>query len=581
MDPGAGYRFTPPLLPSSALKGLEQFVPPDRPTHASLTPSWKFKPLPELPKRTPTSYNTQDGGKILIPRRDAPVGVHNNGDDYSNLKLKQAADLRQFLDENFRHLKASRSCEDLPNHPNSVSSSPISRIPRRPTSSLYTKSTSQTERESIIHQSPREILVRRPSLTTVNSMHPSLMPAPLVIDGLRICTDVPPLPTLESIDFCHCHLPHPEHFSTGPGLESPHSYYRGSSAWCPASSEYSDYQDTDPGRESSELLGRQSLDSQYPNRTRLYSFSVISRKDTYSDTDSDDGNVQVFIQNEEELSRLTNNAAPPTPTDSSHGNDRRTTYSPFPSTRPYVERPRQLAIPPTDYQKYGAKVFADEQKKQNRTALLPKCMRKLFPWSWREEVEEVEREKEKPETTTTTTATKTKLKIKAMQKRRASTDKFKRSNGNGNSKNVKIEDIEKLSPFPSPYPLPPGSPRPAPHPPTPLSTKPPSLPSLVFPNDFAIDEFFNGSSNSNEINMSNENGDRGGDGDGSPRTSSREWNGWSFMTWNPAREGGRESSDAGRESIDSRERLIQRSRSAMALRGYGLGIVGKGGTPWS
>ena len=584
MNPGAGYRCTPPLLPSSALEGLEQFVPPDRPTHTSLAPSWKFKPLPDLPKRTSTSCNTQDGGKILISHHGAPVGVPCKGGNDSNLKLKQIVDLRHYLDEHFHHQTASRSCESLPEHSDSVTSTSTSQtspkattptvdVTRLPSTSMWT--TLETEGESLVRQNPRELQVRRPSLpTTVNSMHPSLMPAPLAIDGLRICTDVPPLPTPESIDFCHCHLPHPEHYSTGAGLESPHSYHRESHGWRPASSEYSSYDDTDPGRESSELLARESLDSQYPNRTRLYSFSAISRRQAYSDTDSDDGDIQAFTQNEE-LSRLTNAAVPPTPPDSSHGNDRTVTYSPFPSTRQYIERPKQLAIPPTDYQKYGAKIFADERKKQNRTTLLPKCMRKFLPWwSWRE-VAELEKNP-KPESTTTTTTTKSKT--KTVHKRGASDNRLKRGSGNG--KTIKVEDIEKLSPFPSPYPLPPGSPRPAPHPPgptRPLSAKPPSLPSLVFPCDFAIEEFFSENGDADEGRDSNEYGD--GDGDDRPRTSSGQRSGWSFMTWCPAREGQCESTDDGRDSVDSQERLIQRSQSAMALRGYGLGIVRNGGFP--
>lgn len=549
MNPGGGYRSTPPLLPSTALQGLERFVPPERQTHASLGSSWKFKPLPNLPQQTPNLYDRDIGSGILIARDDSLLNALNDEDEDSN--GEQIDDLRHFLDGHFSDKQsASRSSEDLPPQRRLSASAPISQIPSRPESrrrdgqwTLFPSTrpiSSRIKRNIVITPKPPEIRVCRPSSpNTINSVHPSLMPAPLAIDGPRLYDHhghpAPLIP--DCIDFCHCHIPDPSHYVTRLGVESPHVQQLETSAGITIRRGSSSY--SIPDRESCQLHGRRSMDSQYPNRTRLYSFSSYSRRNTYSDTDSDDG--YNFIRNEETF-HLTSPDRSLTPPASSHAIDAPTRqlslFTPSSPTRPFIERRRQLAIPPTDYQKYGAKVFST-QNKQNRVELFPKCMRKLLPRSWREP-DEIQ---SKPEIT-----------IKHKHKRSLST-RLKRGG------NFRI-NIEKLPGLQSAYPSPPQDPRPAPFPPTPLPETPPSIPSLVFPSGLGIEAFF--SDNGYGYYADSNDGD----------TPLTPWNGWSssFSAWNLSREAQiREDEhaeeNAGSESIDSRERLVHRSRSALG--GYG------------
>ncbi|KAL1954623.1 hypothetical protein VTO42DRAFT_864 [Malbranchea cinnamomea] len=467
MSPGGGYRPTPPLLPSRALKGLEQFVPPERPAHASLGPSWKFKPLPDPPREACNLYDTYDEGEVLIGRGHDFLDSQQDTDVSHN--RRQIENLRQFLDENFDYQLVTRSSENLARQfrlPNPCSS----QKPHRPNEGQWSLFPSvkqlprKVKRRNLVAAKSQETQWRRPSdPTSVSSTHPSLMPAPLAINGLQIWEaddNPPPAPVPESIDFCHCHLPHPQHYATRPGTESPHP--RQPQDFTPARSIRNSCSRDSILEASSQHRGiptRQSLDSQYPNRTQLYSSpSSNSNRNTYSDADSEDG--YDFIQQDETF-RLTNPGQSPGPPYAPHPSGmpfhRSSAFPPYTNNRPFIERPKQLAIPPTDYQKYGPKVF-DSQRKQYRAALFPRFLRKLLPRSWRPPDDENDKSK---------------------------SDRCRRSIGNIIS--------PKHTLYPSPYPRPPQSPRKAPLPPTLLSAQPPSLPSLVFPRELDIEEYFKNS----------------------------------------------------------------------------------------
>ncbi|KAK2788093.1 hypothetical protein FQN52_006930 [Onygenales sp. PD_12] len=64
-------RYTPPLLLSRSLEGLEKVIPPG--CSSPSTPSWKFdKPLPDLPRPTSSTYSPDDEATGVIESRIPP-----------------------------------------------------------------------------------------------------------------------------------------------------------------------------------------------------------------------------------------------------------------------------------------------------------------------------------------------------------------------------------------------------------------------------------------------------------------------------------------------------------------------------
>ncbi|EFW14351.1 conserved hypothetical protein [Coccidioides posadasii str. Silveira] len=396
---GNGRKQRPHLLPSASLEGLEKFVHPSQPWPVDQSDSWKYKPLPELPRRSSSEYSRSEKNLEHTPNTYLRNASSSRSRDASRRYYRglyhQESRARHRTPESNRREQSQQasighrgrwiirqtsspvlSHEPLWADPNSYAATEWFWMPEVP-----------EHGEGVIFQhanvSVPEVptIVPPPSPKTIDSIDPSLIPRPLGVETAleETGTKLKEQSSVVTIanpdhDICLCHSPHPRHnrvvsisrvakvrlaeeklseSEESVDIVFPPEDEDVQDATAPTSPE--DEKEEGVKRDKAEDDDRRSVRSASQTLTRLYSFSsstscgpVVEREEAGS---SDTSNM--------ERSRG--------PFQSSHLS--RSSSLPSPSLHPrHPARKKQPAIPPTDYQKFGPEAWLRDKSKSKATA---------------------------------------------------------------------------------------------------------------------------------------------------------------------------------------------------------------------
>ncbi|KAK2865184.1 hypothetical protein FQN49_003830 [Arthroderma sp. PD_2] len=373
LRPRAPYMH--PLLPSSSLEGLEQVIPPEPNSPKIYIPRWKLdKPLPTPPERNSGIYSPDDH-YLSSARYQRPYDRHRENvyhGNFSPMHARSVDELRLFCS---RQSPAPRSPYYQRRPEKDRLSNPAKRA-RHSTSPIYQtyNEASIKSRVRIDEGKPHEQLeALNPEIEPVSeaekSANATIVPRPEGVDENTGSVEASQLPAdttgdHDNPDLCFCHKPHPRHSKTYQKRSSNSSSNKGvQTGDLPDAASYI------------ELIQQQSVpdiphvnveevhdDQPSPqardkpiNRTQLYSFTTCastSMLDAFPDTIS-----------RKESSGFGLFRSPPLP----------------PARRQSGHRPKQLAIPPSDYQLYGVKALSKNKPKKKKSGLLPNYINKLIP----------------------------------------------------------------------------------------------------------------------------------------------------------------------------------------------------------
>ncbi|KAK2748348.1 hypothetical protein FQN57_001006 [Myotisia sp. PD_48] len=373
--------YSPPLLPSSSLEGLEQVVPREEDSSWNLIPTWKLnKPLPDtpvVPRRSSSVYSTDDN-YLKQTRYDSGFESPCTSQFYSKRATPRyhcsVDELRIHYDRGFQ----SRSTPRQLSLPGAI---PIL-VPRDP----RFHATQPPESPVIPVSQARDSRSNRASDPTTNTPAETIQPLNTKLEGPSVPSRVNqgnayPSPVSENdhgnkepvdnanppedktnqtqrSDLCFCHQPHPCHSKI---ILSPQ--------WLNGSDQdklerMSSISTLDQGHPMQTQTGREIVPKQSqiaigeeitrleedrrPPRTQLYSFSTC-----------DDDGLEI---------------------DDRHENIPMSPY-PSPGTRP--QRTKQLAIPPSDYQLYGSNIWSKKKPTSKRSLKISQYVSKVIPKAFR------------------------------------------------------------------------------------------------------------------------------------------------------------------------------------------------------
>ncbi|KAF3481599.1 uncharacterized protein GIQ15_04358 [Arthroderma uncinatum] len=372
LGPRAPYMHS--LLPSSSLEGLEQVIPPEPNSPKIYIPRWKLdKPLPTPPERNSGIYSSDDyylsSARYQRPydrQRETGIYSRNCGPTHA----RSVDELRLFCS---RQSPVPRSPHYQRISRNDQFSS-LAKRARHSTEPIY-----QTHDEGSIKAHVRiddkiphkELKVPKPKRESISGVVKSANTTLITridesaesVEAAQPRTDTPE--GHDNRDLCFCHKPHPRHSKTYTNKRSSKSSSsEGVQAGnLPDAASYiglirQQSAPDIPHVKIEEVPGGQlnsRREDEPPNRTQLYSFTTCastSMIDEFPDTIS-----------RKESSGFGLFRSPPLP----------------PARQENRHRPKQLAIPPSDYQLYGVKGMPKNKPKKKKSGLLPSYINKLIP----------------------------------------------------------------------------------------------------------------------------------------------------------------------------------------------------------
>ncbi|KAI1934650.1 hypothetical protein LOZ66_005810 [Ophidiomyces ophidiicola] len=423
----------PSLLPAASLEGLEKFVHPDETWPVDQKDPWKYKPLPDLPRASSSDYSRSIVSLDSEPRNGAYDQMHDLNTSQDSL-VSGRINQRSFpgtngrrrtpitnLKEQFQQASTGRRGRWILRQSSSPALSQYN--PWLDKHSFHGTEVSWTpaatvcmRRDSLASQHVNSVPPDSPTIVpplsprTVDSFDPSLIPRPLGVDSVQGEGDGEigkpkgrsPLLIVENSDpdICLCHSPHPRHdrvpsrvtsiqrenLPLPPLPSSPGSLLskgRGSQViGTPKKLNKEEKSKIEPKK-----VVCQSIKSVGPNRTQLCSFCTTTTADLRNARTPIQGAHDSYILEVEQ---------PRAP----HPSPRLSRCSSLPqilsSRRNQPTPTKHIAIPPTDYQKYGPQALAENRKaakakrkekgqKDNRESKkrgisrLPRYLRKILP----------------------------------------------------------------------------------------------------------------------------------------------------------------------------------------------------------
>lgn len=422
-EPRSGTRQS--LLPSTSLEGLERFVPPERSPFRNYIPQWKLdKPLPHLPLRTSSLYNFDDrnNGAEAKARRyrrslygndpRSKLGTVLDTCSMEDLSIGRPREDRQ------RGGGGGRSGVYPPVSPlpvtsplrkhwragSDVEAEPVKRARRSPASPHLRGAQSMRSpglkgnfgTGNGYEKTPRTAKTERPqSRKTNHSVDPTLVPLPLEVEESQQSRNgIQSLPSpakFENRNVCLCNNPHPCHsevipstpWSDAPEPEFVRPWTASTAATAKPKRSATPIERGEIGSISSRIP-KQSVDSGSANRTRLYSFSTSTSvcENPSIHNSNRNSNINTGETSNDTYDHLDVPDLPhPPPTSYSH-----LPRPPSPFTEPQIPAPspprrrtRQLAIPPSDYQQHGPKIWSATKPKRKKSQILPDLIAKLIP----------------------------------------------------------------------------------------------------------------------------------------------------------------------------------------------------------
>ncbi|EGD99370.1 hypothetical protein TESG_06724 [Trichophyton tonsurans CBS 112818] len=361
-----------PLLPSSSLEGLEQVIPPEPNSPKIYIPRWKLdKPLPSPPKRSSGS-SSADEQYLSSARYQRP----NDRRRESAIYTKHPGPAHAHSVDELRLLYRQRS--PVPRSPGwrrqerDHLSSPAKRA-RHSTDPVFQACNgglvrTSTRLEGRRSHDDRESQKRGSSSDMPRHGTESLRIRAKGIDeqvskGENGQMVVESPRTEDNSGLCFCHLPHPRHSKIllNQRTSKSSSYHRGIQASdLPDAASYIELIQQHSIPDVPEVSVEDVDDEQCSpktkqkpqNRTQLYSFTTCASTSmineiTESSSRKETGGFGLF-------------RSPPLPPAGESG-----------------RRPKQLAIPPSDYQLYGVKALSKNKPKKKKSSLF--YLNKLIP----------------------------------------------------------------------------------------------------------------------------------------------------------------------------------------------------------
>ncbi|EFR03616.1 hypothetical protein MGYG_06610 [Nannizzia gypsea CBS 118893] len=364
-----------PLLPSSSLEGLEQVIPPEPNSPKIYIPRWKLdKPLPSPPKRSSGTPST-DEQYLSSARYQRP----NDGHRENAVYVKKTGPTHAHSVDELRLLYRQRS--PVPCSPGwqrrrdrDQLSSPAKRA-RHSTDPVFQTCNgglirASTRIESRKSHDEREAPERG---SASDAAKPGAASQRIRAKGIDEHAwmgenDQPVIESPRAEDnsgLCFCRLPHPRHSKIfpAPRTSKSSSYHRGVQASdLPDASSYieliqqksiPDVPEVNVEDVDDEQCSPRTRPRPRPqNRTQLYSFTTCASTSmineiTETSSRKDTGGFGLFRS------------------------------PPLPPTEERSRRPKQLAIPPSDYQLYGVKALSKNRPKKKKSSLF--YLNKLIP----------------------------------------------------------------------------------------------------------------------------------------------------------------------------------------------------------
>ncbi|WEW59992.1 hypothetical protein PRK78_005474 [Emydomyces testavorans] len=393
------------LLPAASLEGLERFVHPHQTQPVEQRDSWKFKPLPALPRaisgessRPLRNFerNSRNGIYGSVPHDASPSTSHNSvgrslRDQYQGGTAGRRTPLansseqyhQSIIGHQSRWIARQTSASGL-SHGQSWAESDSCREKEWPcVPEVDDGQGSQHSNDG----RPKTPTITRPSTAkSIDSIDPSLIPRPLGIEAtlakdsgeVRKAREKTPISPVEHSDpeICLCHSPHPRHHRVA-SVSRLSSVLRGDlPRWStttprervslPTVTQHEDedaqqtaapneLQEKDTNGNKGQDSDEQFVARENPNCTKLYSFYTSAST-----------SMLVKEGRESEDSDLSDTERPRTPYHSPRQSRSTSLPPPLPAASLHPRHPRhqkQLAIPPTDYQKYGPQIWTKDKSK--------------------------------------------------------------------------------------------------------------------------------------------------------------------------------------------------------------------------
>ncbi|KAM5470083.1 hypothetical protein MauCBS54593_003966 [Microsporum audouinii] len=382
LAPQAPYMH-PHFLPSSSLEGLEQVIPPEPNSLKIYIPRWKLdKPLPSPPERNSGIYSPDEhflsSARYQRPNdRCREKGIYAKA--FNPKHARSVDELRLFYS---RQSPVPRSPQPRRREGKDTLSNPAKRA-RHSTEPVFQTCSGGPAKFSIRiddkrPQGGREAPKRCSTSGAAGSANSTLSPRSKgIYERSRPMESghqaVEPPRGVDNSELCFCHMPHPRHSKVFPNQRtSRSSSSRGvQTGDLPDAASYIELirrpSEADVPEVTVEEVDNESFPSQAregpSNRTQLYSFT------TCASTSMVDELPETYGRKETTGFGLFRSPPLPPADEGRH-------------------RPRHLAIPPSDYQLYGAKALPKNKPKKKKSGLLPNYINKLIPKAIRRQASE-------------------------------------------------------------------------------------------------------------------------------------------------------------------------------------------------